>query len=277
MEQNEWLFYNAAMGARFRSSSLTDKSTIAYLKSDNSYKMTGIFHTDDKTSDQLRYKYSPTHQDAAVCCVPNAGRIYNYFLEYMWYTQGNTLIKTMYGPSELSTNIDGNEIIIRETSRYPFENILNFEVKTPIDITIKLRIPSFAINIKCTVPFIKEDNFITIKTNKDSCFKVEFEAAIEIKTDFLGDIYFKYGACLYCLDYPIKEDISKNHPLEGFYDIHCVPLVEIDTTYKVSSNIKPILKKVENNTFISVETLTNNILLKPIAKTVLRKVTFKRQ
>ena len=33
---------------------------------------------------QTRYKYSPAHQDVAVCCNPNAGRISPYFVQNSW-------------------------------------------------------------------------------------------------------------------------------------------------------------------------------------------------
>ncbi len=55
---------------------------VAYLKSDNSYYMYGGLNGDTTVKHQTRYKYSPVHQDAAVCCVPNAGRIAPYFVQY---------------------------------------------------------------------------------------------------------------------------------------------------------------------------------------------------
>ncbi|MEO1573846.1 MAG: beta-L-arabinofuranosidase domain-containing protein [Pseudomonadota bacterium] len=69
-DRMEWLVYNAAQGARH-----PDGHSIAYCKTDNSTDVLG--HADmDNPQNEIRYKYSPAHQDVAVCCAPNAGRLY---------------------------------------------------------------------------------------------------------------------------------------------------------------------------------------------------------
>jgi DUF1680 family protein len=67
----EKILFNAAMGATH-----PEKSAICYLKTDNSYMLTGGKHGDTTDPHQTRYRYSPVHKEAAVCCVPNAGRIF---------------------------------------------------------------------------------------------------------------------------------------------------------------------------------------------------------
>ncbi len=69
----EWLLFNAGRGSHH-----PEESAIAYLKSDNSYSMKSVFQVPQPhcfCEKQTRYKYSPVHQDVAICCVPNAGRI----------------------------------------------------------------------------------------------------------------------------------------------------------------------------------------------------------
>ena len=63
-DRAEWLFFNAAQGARHPS-----EPSIAYLKTDNSFSMTGPLHVDDPQDEQnpqIRYKYSPVHQDVVI-------------------------------------------------------------------------------------------------------------------------------------------------------------------------------------------------------------------
>ena len=80
-EDIENLFYNAAQGARN-----PDQSSIAYLKTDNSFEMLGTKNGEiEPDRKQTRYKYSPVHQEVAVCCSPNAGRISPYFLQGSWF------------------------------------------------------------------------------------------------------------------------------------------------------------------------------------------------
>ena len=66
--------------------------------------MTGKLHpsdADDLKNPQTRYKYSPTHQDVAVCCVPNAGRIYPYYVKSMWLRTTKGLQAALFAlPSE---------------------------------------------------------------------------------------------------------------------------------------------------------------------------------
>src|SRR5690606_23279126 len=56
----ERVFYNAAQGARD-----PRHSAIAYLKTDNSYEMTGTKNGSLSEKNQTRYKYSPAHKEAA--------------------------------------------------------------------------------------------------------------------------------------------------------------------------------------------------------------------
>jgi DUF1680 family protein len=79
MDKAEKIFLNPAQGARH-----PNESCIAYLKSDNSFYMTGGLNGDSTDKNQTRYTYSPVHQEAAVCCVPNAGRIAPYYVQNMW-------------------------------------------------------------------------------------------------------------------------------------------------------------------------------------------------
>jgi DUF1680 family protein len=83
----ENIFYNAAQGSRN-----PNHSCIAYLKTDNSFEMLGTKNGEvEPDRKQTRYKYSPAHQDVAVCCSPNAGRISPYFVQNAWMKEGKIL------------------------------------------------------------------------------------------------------------------------------------------------------------------------------------------
>ncbi len=66
--------------------------------------MTGGLNGDTSNEHQTRYKYSPVHQDAAVCCVPNAGRITPYYVTSMWMKHEEGSVATLLGPSEVNDN-----------------------------------------------------------------------------------------------------------------------------------------------------------------------------
>jgi hypothetical protein len=106
-ETIETIFYNAAQGSRN-----PNHSSIAYLKTDNSYEMEGTKNGEiEPNRKQTRYKYSPAHQDAAVCCNPNAGRITPYFIEKSWLKENeNTLVNVLLMPNSVETKIQNPRI-----------------------------------------------------------------------------------------------------------------------------------------------------------------------
>jgi DUF1680 family protein len=114
-DRAEWLLFNAAQGARH-----PHESAIAYLKTDNSFSMTGLLHPGDpldQKNPQTRYKYSPAHQDVAVCCVPNAGRIGPYYVKAMWMRSADGLAACLYGACELQTQVGEAEAQITGNRR----------------------------------------------------------------------------------------------------------------------------------------------------------------
>ena len=76
----ENLTFNAGQGARF-----ADGTGICYLSAENRLEALAsrpdsytFFHTAG------RFKYSPTHEDVAVCCNPNAVRLTPHYVSRMW-------------------------------------------------------------------------------------------------------------------------------------------------------------------------------------------------
>jgi DUF1680 family protein len=86
----EKLFFNAALGA-----SHPTESAICYLKTDNSYVLEGGKNGDQSDKHQTRYRYSPVHKEAAVCCVPNAGKIVASYVEHMWLQHENDIYASL--------------------------------------------------------------------------------------------------------------------------------------------------------------------------------------
>jgi DUF1680 family protein len=272
----EHLFFNAAQGARH-----PKHSSIAYLKSDNSYEMTGGLNGDKSDAHQTRFRYSPVHKEAAVCCVPNAGRIATYYTQHMWLKENNTLIASLLGPSVLDTEINGKKITISQNTQYPFSNTIEFEVKaykTPLEL--KIRKPEFVTQFNINVPYQVKDGYIIIARNwkKKEKIKLEFNPQVVIKTDNKGDYYFQYGALI--LAHPIEaiEKETKTYPIKGFADLEHTPKKLVIYEYQENEKITP-LENLEFETYLfNTTTQTKEkVILKPMAHTILRQVTFKKQ
>ncbi|MCW4469082.1 glycoside hydrolase family 127 protein [Flavobacterium sp. MFBS3-15] len=265
----ERLFFNAAQGARH-----PEQSCIAYLKSDNSYEMTGGLNGDNSVKTQTRYKYSPVHQDAAVCCVPNAGRISPYYAQYMWLKDGNSLVASLLGPSTVKS---GN-ITVKELTNYPHENTITFEVEgAGQDFVLKIRKPDWVSKFKVNAKYKEENGFIIIAKDwkgKDAV-TLDFIPEVKAHQDINGEHYFTYGALV--LAHAIKgtEAKTKFFPLPGYADLKYTPedlVVYQFAGEKVKQKGKSLI--FETRLYNPKTGKNETVTLVPMDKTVLRQVTF---
>lgn len=270
----ENIFYNAAQGARD-----PNHSCIAYLKTDNSYEMTGPKNgKDDPNQKQTRYKYSPVHQEAAVCCVPNAGRITPYFLQAAWMKEDeSTLVANLLMPNILAADINGSKIEITNTTDYPYKNQfeLNVSVEKPTKLKLKIRKPNWATKVHSSEKYKIENNFIVFeKEFKDSDkIKLSFDANVKAEKDLKGEYYFTYGALVFAKPIDAKQEIDRVYTPD-FVDYVYKPLdnnrYEYISNHNASYQNGEIELKLRNKESKKVE----SVRLIPIGKTVLRQAGF---
>ena len=221
----EWLLFNAGQGARY-----PDASAIAYLKTDNSYAMTGGLHpepTSPAKDKQTRYKYSPVHQDAAVCCVPNAGRIYPTYVHEMWLRSPGGLLAALYGPCDLHTTVGRATVHVVEDTPYPFElgGTLTVTVSQPSRFEIALRKPAWASRLRVQAPAgatVREaGDLVRISKQWQANERItfSFETAVQQHTDQQHRRYLSYGPLVYALALPATPVFTKDYPLPGFHDV----------------------------------------------------------
>lgn len=275
----EKLFFNAAQGARD-----PDESCIAYLKTDNSYYMTGGINGDTSDKKQTRYSYSPVHRAAAVCCVPNAGRIFPYYVQDMWMRDKSDLVATLLGPCKLTTTVKRRKISIEENTSYPYDNSIEFKIKTdqPVMFTLKIRKPGWADKLSVSEAYKQEDGFIIINKvwNGNEKIVINFYTRPEAKEDKNNEYYFTYGALV--LAHPIRATavITKNYPLKGFHDFHYTPDSLVIFTSQFTPHIAIAnLKQLQFSTMMynPISDKKEEIQLVPVGETVLRQVSFKHE
>jgi DUF1680 family protein len=223
-EAIETIFYNAAQGARN-----PNHSCIAYLKTDNSYEMMGTKNGEvEPNRNQTRYKYSPAHQDVAVCCNPNAGRITPYFIEKSWLKENeNTLVNVILMPNSVETKIQNQFIKIETITEYPYENTFTFKILNPnyAQPIIKIRKPSWASKVITNESYVLENDFIVIdrKFGKEDTIQIEFTTEIQIKEDSNKEKYFSYGALFYAKPITAIEKKGKTY-FNNFMDLTYKPI-----------------------------------------------------
>ena len=89
------------------------------------------------------------------CCQHNSGHGWPYYAEHLWLaTPGNGLAAALYAPCEVKAKVgDGATVTIVEETRYPFEDKIEFTVKTsqPVRFPLYLRIPGWCKNPEVTM------------------------------------------------------------------------------------------------------------------------------
>jgi DUF1680 family protein len=272
-ERAEKIFLNPAQGARY-----PDGTCIAYLKTDNSYAMTGGLNGDTTDEHQTRYRYSPVHKEAAVCCVPNAGRIAPYYVQHMWVKNGNSLVNAMPGPSVVETQVNGKWVIVREETKYPFDYTLRFMIKTSQNkFALKVRIPAGMRIDTVSENYLEDDGFIIIdkKWNGEENLHITFIPEVVIHKDINDETYFSFGPLVLALPIEAIETRTKSYPVKGFYDWNHIPQQLVVYQYAGEPLIQHGKELRFKTTLLnSLTRQRENVELIPMGKTILRQVTF---
>jgi DUF1680 family protein len=273
-ETIETIFYNAAQGSRN-----PKHSCIAYLKTDNSYEMEGTKNGEiEADRNQTRYKYSPAHQDVAVCCNPNAGRITPYFIEKAWLKESdNILVNVLLMPNIVETTIQNQKIKIETMTEYPYQNKFVFKISNPkqVSFVLKIRKPSWSMDVTTKEKYTIENDFLVFVRAfaKEDRIEIEFKAKVEIKEDLNNEKYFSFGALFYAKSIEAMELRGKSY-FSKFNDLTYQPkdkqryqfVEENQATFKNGQ----ITIKAKNKTTQEIEIIT----LIPFGKTILRQVSF---
>ena len=273
-EAAENIFFNAAQGGRD-----PEYSCIAYLKTDNSFEMMGTKNGEkEEGRNQTRYKYSPAHQDVAVCCNPNAGRITPYFIQSSWFKEGaDTIVAAVLAPTVLNTTIKNTKLSIEEVTDYPYQNSFIFKIhaEKELDFALKIKKPDWALSINTLEKYTIENGYIIIHRlfAENDKVTISFNTTVMVKETAHKEKYFQYGALIFAKPIAAKEVNGKVYKA-GFEDKMYAPLN--NTHFEFIAGSKPVYK----DGTIKV-TLKNSVtkqpeagLLIPFGRTVLRQVTF---
>jgi hypothetical protein len=270
----ENIFYNAAQGSRN-----PDHSCIAYLKTDNSYEMLGTKNGEPEPGrKQTRYKYSPVHQDVAVCCAPNAGKISPYFIQSSWLKDGeNTLVAALLCPNVIETTIRNVPVKIEEKTDYPFQNkfIFIISMKQNVPFQIRIRKPVWAKSILTNEKYHLDNGLIVIDrtfANADR-IELEFPAEVMVKEDLNHEKYFSFGALVFARPVSATEQTGRVYA-PGFEDLMYksndslrYQFVEDHKAKYKDGKIRAYLKNKDTQ-------LTEQVDLIPFGKTILRQASF---
>ena len=274
-EEIETIFYNAAQGSRN-----PYHSSIAYLKTDNSFEMMGTRNGEyEPERNQTRYKYSPVHQDVAVCCVPNAGRISPCFLQSCWFLgEENSLVAAVLSPNILETIVNNVPIKIEEITEYPFGNqfIFKIETETPVHFQLKIRKPEWATSVKTNEKYWIENGFIIFDRSfsRNEQVELEFLTHVRVLEDFNNEKYFAYGALVYAKSIAANVQSGRVYAT-GFEDLMYSPKETARFEFSKNHDAQFQNGKIQVTLKNKETQKSERIELVPLAKTILRQASFK--
>ncbi len=289
-EMAEWLYFNGAEGMKH-----PHDSSIMYLKTDNCY--TADEHScPEDTKRNPRYKYSPSHQDAAVCCVPNSGRITPYFIQYLMFAWSDGFKIGGYGPCIFNGNYEGAQVCIEQESAYPLDMHIRLKVNTsvPKTFSLYLRVPGWAdamtVNGERTKNLSGRCRELCLRRLwKADILDIRFECSVRFRTDFKMDTYVTYGPLVYCVPIPATEKVYKTLLDGRFFEKGYTPKDRSYEGLKICEEDKAGFVfdkgtgKEEDFLWwddLKIHGIFQNgreklrIAMVPMARTILRKVTF---
>lgn len=284
-DRMERLAFNAAQGAR-----TPDGKAITYISTDNRAEARGV----------ARY-YSPTHEECAVCCNPNAVRFMPLYVKNMWmqYERGREkgIMALLYGPGILSTDFQGVDLRIEQRTSYPVEETMTFVI-TPARrkaVPLAFRIPEWAENPIVSAPGARIEEregviYVRKVWNPGDTVQLRFSAPIRQHTATNGEQYFTQGALLYALPIEATTRILKEYGCGEFADTEYVAAAADDGKYCISRSTidrmtveeAPVsedriwdspCRRIEAD-FYRPDGRRERVALVPFGNTTLRRVTF---
>ena len=217
----ETLTYNGILGARTK-----DAGHLAYCMTDTCYCLNEHEPRDGKA--ESRFKFSPAHQDVAICCAPNAARQFPYFVESMWARDASGFCALLYGPCEMESEFGGVKVRIVAETDYPFSDKITFSVRCerPVQFRISLRVPSYQgqmdIDVADAECWSRPGWTHVLKTWHEDTLRVDFRFAIEERVGNDGRCGVYRGPLLF-----VKPIASRAVPspkyVDGSSDLHFLP------------------------------------------------------
>jgi DUF1680 family protein len=149
------------------------------------------------------------------CCLTNMHQGWPKFVQNLWYaTAGNGLAALVYGPSQVTAKVaDGKMVTITETTGYPFQDKIEFSLKTekPVKFPLHLRIPEWCKNpvVKVngvTVEVAALNNIVILNRDWQNGDKVELQLPMYFRFSrwYENSLGIERGPLVYALK--IEED-----------------------------------------------------------------------
>ncbi len=273
--------FNAAFGAWH-----PELPAIAYLQTDNAYSMTGNRHGVPEDGRQTRYRYSPVHREAAVCCVPNAGRLLPNLVRASVLRTDSGLVMALYLPVQVRTSVDGVEVDVAVTTEYPNDRLVQIRIAcgAPHRFTLTLRKPRWADAVEVTTPpgaHIEEydDRIEIAHLWQQESIALQFVAVPRLVRDVEGEAHVEYGALVYSLPIESCRSVTREYAVPGFFDLREEPANSEFEDFLLSRDVEGRIEVTSAGLRVPLRRRNSGTsevirVFEPLGHSALRRVTF---
>jgi hypothetical protein len=168
-----------------------------------------------------RMSYRAAHETP--CCSGNVNRAMPNYVTRMWMRMDGGLAATLFGPSEVSTDINGQRVTITAETDYPFRETISFKIKMakPATFALGLRIPewcnaaSVKINGIASNPDSEPGTFAMLKRefHDGDAVELQLPMSVRLKEWFAGNaVSVERGPLVYSLKIDEKRVESLHEP-----------------------------------------------------------------
>ena len=174
-----------------------------------------------------RWDISPTHDDVAVCCVPNAGKILPILARRMIARTDELISFQLYGAMAATVQMQGKEVSIRQETSYPFEERITAHIGAPeVRFMAEFRIPAWCKKAAIKVTGAKDveqvqlaDRFqITATWSPDSKVELDLPQELTQRTISDGRYVFDVGPLVFSAPIAHVATDYREYKLPGYAD-----------------------------------------------------------
>jgi hypothetical protein len=167
----------------------------------------------------------------AVCCNPNATNVAALFVRGMWMRHHTgALAALLYGPSEVSLQMDDVLVHIEEKTHYPFTNTVEIHLRPdrPVVFSLLLRDPGWSRSTSVSsqgAEIVREGDYwrVTKQWKPSDTVTLTFVPVVREVAAVNGEIALEHGALLFARPIASTETIAKIYSRPGFEDTHYEP------------------------------------------------------
>ncbi|MCU0262460.1 MAG: glycoside hydrolase family 127 protein [Candidatus Nanopelagicales bacterium] len=268
-------------------------SAVAYLQTDNALAMTGNRPDLPQDPYQTRYRYSPVHRQAAVCCVPNAGRLLPTYLRGAVMLARGDVVVALFGPMCTVLDLDGASVLVEQRTEYPDELAVDLVVtSSPArSFGLVLRVPAWASGVDVDVEATRgedqrghglamvhtADRIELRGTWSKHRVRIRFAAAPSIGRDTRGEGFVRWGPRVLALPIPERTTVTNEYGVAGLVDVAVEPASAEHATLRLVDDagaLRVVPGGVEAAFRAEGHPTTVRRTLTPLGTAALRRVTF---